>query len=162
MKIFKSFACALRGIVHCIKNERNMRFHTVVAFYVLILSYIFELSYEKVSIVLLTISAVLTTEMVNTVVEELADMAVDDYNMSVRIIKDISAGAVMVSAIFSVAIGIIMFHDVKYYMKIFHFFWNCPFSFLLFGIMVLISYFYVELGPNQIKRMLIKFKFRSK
>ena len=148
--------------MYCIKNECNMRFHTVVSVYVLILSYIFELSIEKFLVILLTISAVLASEMVNTTVEELSDIAVGDYSTSIKIVKDLAAGAVMISAIFSIVIGIFIFHDTQYYIKIFKYFCNYPLSVLAFALSLCISYLYVKLGPNKIKEKIIKFKLWSR
>ncbi len=158
MRIFKSFSHAIRGIIYCIKNERNMRFHSVVSVYVIILSYIFELSFEKLAVILLTISAVLVSEMVNTAIEELSDIWADDYNMCIKIVKDLSAGAVMISAFFSVLIGIIMFHDIQYYVKIFNFLRCYPLAVVGIIFLIIVSYLYVEWGPNKIKEKLKKVK----
>ncbi len=162
MNMLKSFRFAFRGIIHCIKNERNMRIHTVMAMYVLLFSYFFNLSLEKYCILLLTISAVIFAEMVNTATEELCDLSAEDYNPMVKIAKDVAAGAVLICAIFSVVIGIILFFDVDAFLSIIAFFVNYPFMVVIFIASLIASYAYIKLGSVGIKGLIKKIKFKRK
>ena len=64
MRFVKSLKYALRGIVYCINNERNMRIHTVAVLYVLAFSPFFEMSRARYAILLVTFALVLTAEVV--------------------------------------------------------------------------------------------------
>ena len=77
-----------------------MRFHTAVMLYVLAFSPFFTLTKTQYAVLILTISSVISAEMLNTAAEELADLSAADYNPLARAAKDIAAGAVLVCAFF--------------------------------------------------------------
>ena len=103
IKFFKSFKYALRGILYTIINERNMRVHLVVATYVLIFASFFSLSPQSLGILVLTISAVIALEMVNTAIERVCNIYTTSYHPMIKVAKDVAAGAVLVAAIGVVA-----------------------------------------------------------
>jgi diacylglycerol kinase len=51
---------------------------------------------------------VLCFELINTAMEVVVDFIVDVYHPKAKIIKDVSAGAVFVSAFFSIIIGAVI------------------------------------------------------
>ena len=61
--------------------------------------------------VIITISAVITAEMINTAIEATVDLVTSEFNEKAKIAKDVAAGAVLVTAIFSVIIGFLIFYD---------------------------------------------------
>ncbi len=148
--------------MYCIRNERNMRFHTVAAFYVILFSSFFNLSRGSFLILMLTISAVMTAEMVNTAIERISDIIASDYNLLARIVKDLAAGAVMLSAIFSVVIGIITFSDLRAYKRILEYFVNYPIMLLMLVISIVLSVIYINIGPKGIKDRLKFLKLKRK
>jgi diacylglycerol kinase len=60
-------------------------------------------------VLLLTISLVWTAEIFNTALQALVDLASPQLHPLAKVAKDVSAGAVLVSAIASVAIGLLIF-----------------------------------------------------
>lgn len=58
---------------------------------------------------LVVIGLVWVAEIFNTAVEELVDLISPQQNPSAKVIKDLSAGAVLVSAILSVLVGVLIF-----------------------------------------------------
>ena len=163
MRIVKSFQYAIRGIKYCVNNERNMRVHSVAAIYVLIFSYFFELSKIELIMLILTILSVIAAEMVNTAIEGLSDIFVSEYNAAAKNIKDVAAGAVFVSAIVSVIVGIILFSDINAYFRIFNFFCLYPASIVVLGIFTLFSVLYIYYGTVEtINRTKNFFKFNKK
>jgi len=109
MKSFiKSFGFALKGISISLK-QRNFKIELFIAVLVIILGYFFQITATEWCIALIAISMVLVTEMLNTAIEHFVDLVSPDYHKTAGIIKDISAGAVLVSAIFSAVIGVIIF-----------------------------------------------------
>jgi len=105
----KSFNNALSGIIFALKKERNMKFHFCAALIVLILSFFYRLSKVELTIVCLTVGLVIICELFNTAVEMIMDILVDVYHPKVKKIKDIAAGAVLVSAIVSLIVGYFVF-----------------------------------------------------
>lgn len=108
-----SFKNAINGIVYVLKKERNMKFHACAAIIVLALSFLYRLSRTEFMIVCLTVGLVIICELFNTAVEMIMDIIVDVYHPKVKKIKDIAAGAVLVSAIISLIVGYLIFFDKR-------------------------------------------------
>ena len=107
--LIKSFRFALRGILFCLKNERNMRIHCCTVVLVSAFALIYGLSSLEFAVLFITMSFVVVCEMVNTAIEALVDLQTSAYADLARIAKDVAAGAVFVSAVCSVVCGIAMF-----------------------------------------------------
>ncbi len=105
----KSLSNAINGIVRAVREERNMKIHLVAASSVLLLSLFFKLSTVEFMILCLTIAFVVVCELFNTAVERIVDIIVSIDHPKAKAIKDISAGAVLVSALTSVIIGCFIF-----------------------------------------------------
>lgn len=109
--LLKSFVYAGNGILWCLKNERNMRAHfsLCVYMYAYLLVYdFFVLTKTEWAIILLCNALVFSLEIVNTAIEKAVDLATEKQNPLAKISKDAAAGAVLVSAIFSVIVGIVI------------------------------------------------------
>lgn len=103
------FRFAWNGIITALKKERNLQLQFLIAFGVVIFSVLLKLSLTEWLIVLLIICLVITLEMVNSVVERIIDYVKPAIHPEAKVIKDMAAGAVLISAIFSVVIGLIIF-----------------------------------------------------
>ena len=123
---FKSFVYAFKGIIHCIKSERNMRFHFCAAFYVLIFMRFFDLTGGEKAAVYIVIALVISLELINTAIEALTDMVSPQRSEPARIAKDCAAGAVLAAAIGSVCVAVCVFDDKNGYIKLYEFFRDKP------------------------------------
>ncbi len=141
-------------MIYTLKNERNMRSHTVVTFYILLLSLFFEFNVEKYAILFLTIGSVMALEMINTSLEGIIDICAKEYNATAKIAKDIAAGAVMISSIVAVAVGLLLFRDVSSYIKVWLFFYSHKIILTLFILSIFVSGVYICFGPVEIKNQL--------
>ncbi|MBM3186837.1 MAG: diacylglycerol kinase family protein [Bacteroidetes bacterium] len=112
--LLKSFGFAFKGIFHLIKNERNFKIQVVVFILVLILSCLLGISKIELIIVLVCSMTVLAMEGINTSIERLCDEKDLNFNHKIKIIKDVAAGAVLISSIFSFVIGFIIFLPYLY------------------------------------------------
>jgi len=99
----------VEGFLFGIKTQRNMRIHLVIAAIVLLCCYAFRISRTELLFVLLSISMVITCELINTAIEKAVDTATQEYNPTAKIAKDVAAGAVLFSALNAAAVGIIVF-----------------------------------------------------
>ncbi|HPR81096.1 MAG TPA: diacylglycerol kinase family protein [Enterococcus sp.] len=101
---------ALTGIKTVYKDERNMRSHTVVAICVILLGFIFRLSQQEWLWVLLSIFLVIIMEIINTAFENVVDMVTNKHFHPLgKKIKDMAAGAVLITSVFALLIGAIIF-----------------------------------------------------
>lgn len=106
---FESLKNAINGILYIIKNGKNIKIQLVFAILALITGIALKITNIEFSILILTIFFVLASEFMNTAIENLSDLYTTKYNEKIKIIKDVGAGAVMLSAIASICVGIIMF-----------------------------------------------------
>ena len=128
-KLFKSFVYAFKGIGRTIKNEQNMRVHLVCMAYMysyLFLFDFFKITKTELAIILITNALVLAAEVINTAIENAVDVAVDEKNERAMIAKDAAAGAVLVFAIFSVAVGIVIFWQPDAFRQLFNYYIEKP------------------------------------
>jgi len=103
------FIFAWNGIKEIIKSEYNFRVHLVAAIFVIGAGFIFRITFIEWAILLLTIGFVLVTEAVNSVIEKMMDYLKPDIHPAAKVIKDVSAGAVLISAMIAVGIGLLIF-----------------------------------------------------
>lgn len=104
-----SFRNAGKGILTAARTQANLRVHLLAASIVFILGAALKISLTEGLILLLSVSVVIVAEMVNTAVEFLCDAVTLEKNEFIGYAKDISAGAVLVSAIFAALIGLFIF-----------------------------------------------------
>lgn len=107
--IVKSFGYAIAGVWYCIRTQRNFRFHMAAALTVLILSRFFRLTAIEMVLLAFTILFVMICEMVNTAIEATVDIYCNAYHPKAKIAKDVAAGAVFLSAVIAVAVGVALF-----------------------------------------------------
>lgn len=107
--MLESFNAAIKGIVWVLKSQKNMKFHFLAAAGILIVSIFLEFSKLELIAIFFSIVFVLTAEMFNTVIEYTIDIISPEFSKRARIIKDVSAGAVLISAINAAVIGYVVF-----------------------------------------------------
>ena len=105
----RSFSYALNGIVNLIKREHNARIHLAAVIAVVILGVILDIAAFEWALITLAVGLVFISELLNTAAECLSDFVCLERNEKIRLIKDYAAGAVLVSAIVAVTIGMIIF-----------------------------------------------------
>ncbi|MBN2349337.1 MAG: diacylglycerol kinase family protein [Bacteroidales bacterium] len=103
------FLFAFNGIFIAVKTERNFIIHLIIAAIVILFGFIFHISSAEWGLILLAISGVLAAELFNSSIEKLVDMVSPARNENAGKIKDLAAGAVLITAIFAALIGLIIF-----------------------------------------------------
>lgn len=106
---FKSQGHARNGLRLIFKNERNFRIDLIFAVVVVMAGFLFKISHTDWIALSLVISMVFISETVNSAIEALCDTVSLEYKVNIKYAKDVSAGAVLVSAIVSVVTGLIVF-----------------------------------------------------
>ena len=108
-KFSTSLKIAIFGLKSAFKEERNFRIQFIIGAVVIFFIIILGLNAIESSILLLMILVVLSLELINSQIEKFLDLIQPDHHPRVKIIKDFSAGAVLLSAIGSIVIGILIF-----------------------------------------------------
>ena len=109
MRVIKSFACAFDGLKDCFLHEKNFRIQYVIALLVIIAGLFFSLTTTEWMIIFICFGVVLSFEIINSAIEKLCDLVCPDFNLTIKKVKDMSASAVLFSAIISFIIGCIIF-----------------------------------------------------
>ena len=105
-----TFRNAGNGVRLSIKSERNTRIHLVIAAITVLLAFLLKFSDVRFCVLILTITMVISTEMLNSAIEFTLDSVYHNkFSKMVGIAKDIAAGAVMTVSVASVLIGILLF-----------------------------------------------------
>ncbi len=121
-KLYMSFFYAIRGIIYCVRHERNIRIHITVLVYVLYFSTFYGFSKVEYAALILTCASVMALELVNTSIEVVIDKVCPRFSVFAMIGKDIAAGGVLIGAIGAVAVGITLFWDIEKFREIFMYF----------------------------------------
>lgn len=104
-----SFKHAGQGIVHNIKTQPNFRFHLLAMISTTLLGIYFSINYLEWLALIFTFNMVIVAEMVNTSIEAMVDLITLERRQDAKVAKDVSAGMVLISATFSLAIGLFIF-----------------------------------------------------
>jgi diacylglycerol kinase len=105
----QSFAFALSGIKHCFVNEFNFKIHFFATIVALVLSFVFSISRIEWMVIIASIAMVFMAELFNTAIENLCNKIESNIHPQIKIIKDVSAAAVLVVATASLIIGLLIF-----------------------------------------------------
>lgn len=109
--IVSSFRVAFKGIAHVLR-ERNMRIHLGFAILVILGGIWFQVEVWEWCALILAIGLVLGAELLNTAIEELANVVRDQGKLSreaTKLPRDVAAGAVLAASISSLAVGLLIF-----------------------------------------------------
>lgn len=108
-KRLKSFVFAFNGLKILFKEEHNSRIHFFAMGVVISASIFFELNTYEWLAIIFSVGLVFVAEIFNTAIENIADFLTTEKNNKIKAIKDLSAAAVLISALTAVAIGLIIF-----------------------------------------------------
>jgi diacylglycerol kinase (ATP) len=111
--LLESFDSAFKGLFYILKKERNFKIHTIVGFLVILFSLFYHIPFTEFLIILVFISLVMVSEIINTAIEILCGYIDEKENGVVKTIKDLGAGSVLVSSIFAFIGGYLIF--IKYF-----------------------------------------------
>ncbi len=108
-KLNNSFKFALQGISHSVNENQNIKIHLIFAIFVLIFALLLGLTrYEFFGIGVL-ITLVISAEMINSAIEEVVNLLVNEHRKEAKIAKDVSAGMVLLVSIFALVVGFFIF-----------------------------------------------------
>ena len=110
-KLVNSFNNAIDGVIDTVRTQRNMKIHLMIAIGVLFACFCFDISKSEFLILAITITMVVSAELINTAIEAAIDMTTNFYHPLAKGAKNAAAGGVLVTAINAVIVGYIIFWD---------------------------------------------------
>jgi len=105
----KSFRHAFNGLRFFLLNDHNGRVHLLITILTICLSFYLQLSSFEWIVIISMIAVVFVAEIFNASIEKLADVVSIAYHPKIKIVKDLAAAAVLVSAFLAVVVGGIIF-----------------------------------------------------
>ena len=108
-RIIRSGRYAWNGIKYCCCNEKNFRVQFLIAGIIFSSGFYFRISSNDWILILFCSSFVLSLEMINTAIDKLSDRVSQEIDPVIKQVKDIAAGAVLVSSAISLIGGILIF-----------------------------------------------------
>lgn len=100
---------AWRGIVLAFRTEVNFRRHCAISLAVIAATLIVQPALWQIVAIIIVMAFVFVVELVNTSIERFMDMVKPQFSEAARDVKDVAAGAVLITALASVCIGLIIF-----------------------------------------------------
>lgn len=104
----KSIKFALEGWWYVLRTQRNTWVHASITTGVIILGVWLQLSPQDWAILLITIALVWAAEFFNTSLEALANLVHPEEHPQIKIIKDVSAAGVLITATAAILIGLLI------------------------------------------------------
>ena len=106
--ILESFRFAFAGLWYALRTQRNTRIHLIITAGVVALGLWLGIAPIQWGMLVVAIGFVLVGEMLNTVAETLVDMISPGYHPLAKVVKDVTAAAVLLGAIISVVVGLLI------------------------------------------------------
>ena len=107
-KVWRSFKAAFSGLKLAF-NEQTFRIFCFCGFIIIVLMFVFKLSIREKIIVVFLITLNLTLELINSQIEKILDIVQPNFDQRVKVIKDISAGAVLLASLGAATVGTLIF-----------------------------------------------------
>ncbi len=98
-----------------LKSERNFQLEVFALIINLFLIVYFKLNSTDVALILLVCFLVLIAETINTAIEKICDFVEPNFNKKIGLIKDISAGAVILATLLSIIVGVLVYSKYFFY-----------------------------------------------
>lgn len=108
-RLINSFRYALDGLSYSFKYNQNIKIHIIIAFVVMLVGLLLGLSKIELLTIAIMIVLVISSEMINTAIEEVINLLVNEHSLEAKIAKDVSAGMVLLVSVFAVVVGVFVF-----------------------------------------------------
>jgi len=106
---FSALKIAMIGMRELFAESRNARIQLVIFLLVLVAGFIVDLNRFEWLWLMIASAIVLVLEAMNTSIELLADVYPQEFNLKIKQVKDIAAGAVLIASIFAAIVGFVIF-----------------------------------------------------
>jgi len=100
---------AIKGFTEVFKEEQSFRVQVFVAFVVFCLAVYFQVKIWEAIILVMMVTAVLVFEILNSILERMVDALKPRIHPYVKIIKDMTASAVLLVSSAALVVGALIF-----------------------------------------------------
>ncbi len=103
----KKFQAAFAGLKVAV-NDSSIRLQMIIGLLVIIGGFWISLTYEEWVWIILCVSGVVVSEIMNTCMERVCDLIQEDFDERIKVIKDLAAGGVLCMSLASLVVGILV------------------------------------------------------
>ena len=108
----KKFKCAFDGLRYCL-NDKSILLQFIIFLSVIVVGFVLRFNYFEWIVIIILGFMVIIAEIINTCLEKVCDLIDKKNNYEIKIIKDMSAAFVLISALCSVVVGgIVLFNHI--------------------------------------------------
>ncbi len=157
--LLRSFIYAFKGFGWMLFNERNFRIHLTCFAYMMYFLFrydFFVLSKVEYALLMLTAALVIGGEMINSGIEKADDSVTRETIHTIKISKDVAAGAVLVFSVAAVFIGVVLLWQPEAFRQLFNHFIESPVSLVTLLISFVFSFFFIFKVNNKFIRKMRK------
>lgn len=104
-----SFTYAWDGIKAVLQTEHNTWIHLTLTVVALALGFILNISAGEFMGLIIVMTMVWTAEIFNTAIEKTMDFISKEKHPQIKLVKDLAAAAVLITAISAIVVGAIIF-----------------------------------------------------
>lgn len=105
----KSFKYAFEGITHAILHEANFRIQVAITLVAVSCGFYYKISTIEWGLLIISLGMLLSSELINTLVEEFIDMFVKEHRPGIKVVKDVAAGFVLLTALVTAVVIFLIF-----------------------------------------------------
>ncbi len=106
---FKKFFYAFKGFFSSVKEEKSMIVHIILIIITTAIGIGLKIAVQAWVPLILVFGGVVSTELMNTALENVIDMVSFEYNINAQKAKDIAAASTLVVSIVSVIVALLVF-----------------------------------------------------
>lgn len=104
-----SFTYAWDGIKAVLRTEHNTWIHLALTVVALALGFILHISAAEFTGLIIVMTMVWTAEIFNTAIEKTMDFISKEKHPQIKLVKDLAAAAVLITALSAIVVGAIIF-----------------------------------------------------
>lgn len=108
-KRLKALGHAWAGLVQAFKKEVHLKLQAGIAIVVVCAGFYFSINKKEWLLIALCICLVLAFELLNSAIEKLCNRVTLEQDPAIKYIKDVSAAAVLLVAVFAAVCGLVIF-----------------------------------------------------
>ncbi|ARN77746.1 diacylglycerol kinase [Nonlabens spongiae] len=100
---------AIKGAWILLKTEPSIQVQAVIGVIMTAAGILFDITQTEWLFQIVAIGMIMSLEGLNTAIEAIADFVHPDFHVKIGLIKDVAAGAVFITAVTAIIIGLIIY-----------------------------------------------------
>ena len=109
--LYESLLAALKGLYVVFLRERNLKIHVLAFLIVMFAAAYFQVSVIEWALIIIVSGMVIVSEIINSAIELTIDLVTKKESIRAKIAKDAAAGAVLISTLIAIVIGLFIFYN---------------------------------------------------